>query len=97
MLALMLRSLVANNADAIPDGVEYVLIMVIPLGIVQPVVGIIQLACIFFIWIRAIRRYRRKPHRDILDRFALTAWIIGGYIGAVTLTNLLLIAWHELA
>jgi len=72
-------------------------LLVVPYGLFDPVLGTIQFACIFFVWIRAIRRFRKKRGRGLRDALILAAWLVGGYVGAVTLSNLAFLAWMRLS
>ena len=82
--------------DSMPDAAWVLLFLVVPLGLFDPVWGTLQFACVFFVWIRAIRHYRRRPQHEGHGCLALSAWIIGGYIAVVFLTNLLFLGLQEL-
>lgn len=75
--------------DAIPNVAVFFIITLFPLAIFRPVIGTLQIAGILFVLIWSYRRWRRKRKQDGRSMWNLLAWIVGGYIVAVTATNLL--------
>lgn len=77
------------------------LLLLIPVGVFSPVYGTIQLACVFFVELRFIRRYRRRPKRGEMEKdgsaaLVLVCLLIAGYLVTVGLTNLALFVLMEL-